>query len=299
MGIHTKPTLGFIGAGRVANNLAVALNRAGYSVLAISSRTLLKAERLADQIPTAIAVENNQSVADSVDMVFITTPDDVVSHVAEAVNWLPNQQVVHCSGALNLESLTAAFDKGSQVGSFHPVHTFSPIGSDSSGVFQGVSIGIEGDPPLLDSLSGMADDLGAFPIVVPAEARSLYHAGAVLVCGYFVALFRDALNLWQLGGLTGEVATSALAQLVKSTLENLMALGVEDSQSGPIPRGDMGTVKRHVKILHERAPELLGVYSALAERALDLAVKSGRQDSSSITAWKGLIEDYQHSLLSN
>ena len=281
--------IGFIGAGRTGSTLALALTAAGYPVVAVASRTYAHAQRLAGQIPGAAAVETAQAVADAASLVFITTPDDVIAQVASQVTWRSGQAAVHCSGVLALDSLAPATAQGARTGSFHPVYTFGSTETAAAQALRGAAFGVEGDPALLGTLSQIAQRLGGFAIQVPPEARSLYHAAAVLVCGYFVGLFHDAAGLWHKGGLPKELAYPALAHLVRATLDNLVAVGAEASQTGPVPRGDVGTVQAHLQTLGEQAPELLPVYTALAGRALELAVATGRQPASSLPAWRELL----------
>ena len=289
MAARKLPTLGFIGAGRAGAALAQALAAVGYPVVAVAGRTRDRAQWLAGHLPRGVSVGNAQDVADAASFVFVTTPDDAIAEVASGTGWRPGQAVVHCSGVLSLWPLEAAKAQGARIGSFHPLFTFGPAGTVNAQALHGAAFGLEGDPPLLDALSEMARRLGGVPIRVPPEARPLYHAAAVLVCGYFVALFNDAAGLWRNGGLAPDEAAPALAHLVRATLDNLVGLGVEHSQTGPVPRGDMGTVQAHLEALGEQAPELLPVYTALARRAVQLAVATDRQPSSVLPAWQELL----------
>ena len=300
MPASAPPTLGFIGAGRTGSALAVALASAGYQVVAVASRTYAHAQRLAGQIPDATAAETAQAVVDAAALVFVTTPDDAIAEVASTVVWHPGQAAVHCSGALSLEPLASATAQGASIGSFHPVHTFGPVHTyGSAGALgtqalldelRGAAFGIEGEPILLDTLDEMARKLGGFSIRVPAGARGVYHAAAVLVCGYFVGLFDDAASLWEKGGLPRDVAVPALAHLVQATVDSLLSEGVGASQTGPVARGDLGTVRGHLEMLCEQAPELAPVYTALARRAVALATSTGRLPSASLPAWQDLLD---------
>ena len=282
-------TIGFVGAGRAASALAVGLAQQGYQVVAVASRTRASAERLARRIPTATAVADAQTVADTAELVFITTPDDAIAQIAADIVWRPGQAVLHCSGTLTLAPLAAAAAKGVETGSFHPVHTFNAEGSPGVDALRGAAYGIEAQGPLFEALAEMARRLGGTPIWVPAEARGLYHAAAVMVCGYFVGLFDDAVNVWRSAGLPPDSVSPALTHLVQATLDNLGSLGAEASQTGPVPRGDAGTVKAHLDALRRHAPELQSVYAALARRAVALAVSSGRLPEAARPQWEELL----------
>ena len=286
-------TVGFIGVGRTGSALAMGLAQAGYLVVA-SSRSQASARRLAERVPGSTAVCRAQAVADAADVVLITTPDDAIAEVAASVEWLPHQAAVHCSGALTLESLSAPAAQGAAIGSLHPVHTFGPVDGPAGqpgkeGSLMGAAFGIEADGPLFDTLAEMARSLGGVPLRVSAEARRLYHAAAVMVCGYSVGLFNDAAGLWRQVGLPTDLATPALVHLVQATFSNILSLGVEASQTGPVSRGDAGTVQAHLEALRDQAPELLPVYSAIAQRAVMLAVSSGRLPKAELPEWEELL----------
>ena len=115
--------LGFIGAGTVGNALAVRLVGRGYPVVAVSSRSRTSAQRLAGAVNGCQVFGSSQAVADSAELVFITTPDDAIASVAAEVQWQTGQNVVHCSGADSAESLEPARKLGANVGAFHPLQT--------------------------------------------------------------------------------------------------------------------------------------------------------------------------------
>ena len=282
--------MGFIGMGRAGTALAQALAAADYPVAAVAGRTPEHARSLAGRFPPGVKAGSAQDVADAARIVFITTPDDAIEQVASSTTWRPGQAVVHCSGVLSLGPLEAAGAQGAQTGSFHPLFTFGPAGTVEAQALHGAAFGLDGEPPLRAALSRMARRLGGVPVRVPPEARPLYHAAAVLVCGYFVPLFSDAVELWRKGGLPQQTAAPALAHLVQATLHNLVTLGAAPSQTGPVPRGDTGTVRAHIEMLGGQAPDLLPAYMELARRAVALSLATGRQPSSALPAWQELLK---------
>ena len=119
--------IGIIGAGTVGTALATRLNEQGYKVAAVSSRTRTSAEKLVQSIDNCKVVDNNQCVADTADLVFITTPDSVIPAIASELRWHKGQSVVHCSGADSIEILQPARQMGTDVGVFHPLQTFASV----------------------------------------------------------------------------------------------------------------------------------------------------------------------------
>ena len=261
------PTIGFIGTGRIAGALARGLSRAGYEVAAVASRTEAAAVRLAATLP-GCAVATPQGVAEQADFTFITTPDDAIAEVASSVRWRPGKSAVHCSGALTLEPLAAARAAGALVGSLHPVQTFAADAPE--GALAGVTFGIEADPLLSSMLADMARALGGTPLSVPPEARVLYHAAAVMSCGYLVALLHAAAALWRCAGLPEETGQAALGRLARTTLDNLLNVGPQAALTGPIARGDLSTVRSHLDAMRGAAPDQLETYAALGARTAAL-----------------------------
>ena len=110
--MHNSPsalaTVGFVGAGRTGSALALNLAQAGYPVVAVASRSAASAHRLAARIGGCTPLPDAQAVAGTAELVFVTTPDDVIAQVVSGVSWHSGQGVVHCSGALGLEPLAPA-----------------------------------------------------------------------------------------------------------------------------------------------------------------------------------------------
>lgn len=272
MGNSAPLRVGFIGAGRVASVLAPALRDAGYAVTAVASRTRASAERLAAAVPGCNAV-TAQDVVQRAEVVFITTLDGAIAEVAGALRWTPERMAVHCSGALTLAPLQSAARQGAPCGSFHPIQTFAPGGGAAT--LQGVHVGIEADAGARDVLWAMAGRLGATPLDVPAVARPLYHAAAVLSCGYVVTLLADALRLWRAAGLPEAEGAQALAMLARSTLDHAAAVGHARALTGPVARGDVETVAVHLTAIAQAVPEVLGLYAEVGLRSAALALTAG------------------------
>ena len=272
----TNPLLGnvgFIGAGALGTTLAQAMHRCGYRVRAVASRTAAAAERLADAIPGCDAA-SPQDVADRCDTVFLTVPDDAIADVAASLRWRDGQSVVHCSGALALDVLSAATEAGAIGGAMHPLQTFT-AGVDATVAFQGVACAIEAPAPLRAALDDLAARLGGWPISLSSEDRVLYHASAIAACGLVATLLKLAGDLWS--GIPGleEQGMRALLPLTRSTLNNIERQGLPAALTGPAARGDVGVVQRHLDALSERAPGFLPLYAALSLASLPIAQEKG------------------------
>lgn len=266
------PRIGFIGAGRVATVLAEALDTAGYHVSAVASRTGASAQRLGARLEgRAIVTAGPQAVADSCDLVFIATPDDVIERVAETVRWRPGQRVAHCSGALSVDVLATVTRAGGYAGGFHPLQTFA---GGATGL-RGVTIALEGGEPPLSELKEMAEAVGGQWIAVPSEGKALYHASGVLVSNYVVTLVEQATRLLESLGVGRDQARRALLTLLEGTKGNIETLGIPASLTGPIARGDVGTVERHMVELEKGSPALAEAYRALGRLTVPIAKAKG------------------------
>lgn len=265
--------LGFIGAGTVATTLAVVLSHKGYSVVAVSSRSQQSADKLARLINGCHACNSNQEVADKAELVFITTPDDFIASVATEVKWRPGQSVVHCSGADSTDILVPAREAGAAVGVFHPLQTFAGLRQEN---LPGITYTLEAEEPLLTTLKEMATTLGGRWIVLKAEDKILYHTAAVFACNYLITLVKIATDMWQSFGIPPQQATQALLPLLRGTINNIDATGIPRCLTGPIARGDSGTIKKHLKALQEAAPELTATYRELGIKTIPIALAKGR-----------------------
>ncbi|MFH1639386.1 MAG: DUF2520 domain-containing protein [Chloroflexota bacterium] len=267
--------LGFIGAGTVGTALAVRLHRKGYPVVAVSSRSRSSAGRFVGMVPGCQVAGQNQGAAEAAELVFITTPDDVIDQVVSSIKWHSGQSVVHCSGALSTDVLATAEAQGAKTGAFHPLQTFAGI-KQAIDNLPGSTFALEAREPLLGTLKEMTAALeGSFIELGPGD-KVLYHAAAVMACNYMVTLVKLATDLWQTFNVPGEQATQALMPLLRGTLHNIDTVGIPQCLTGPIARGDIGTIKKHLAALEKGAPSLVATYRELGLKTIPIALAKGR-----------------------
>jgi predicted short-subunit dehydrogenase-like oxidoreductase (DUF2520 family) len=281
--------LGFIGAGTVGTALSVKLSEKGYKVIAVSSRSQKSAEKIARAIKGCHAVSSNQAVADSTDLVFITTPDGAIPQVVSEVKWHPGQSVVHCSGADSTDIIEPARKLGARVGTFHPLQTFASVKQATENI-PGSTFAIEAEEPLLSTLKEMANALGGKWIELKASDKVLYHTAAVIACNYMVTLVKLATDLWQSFNIPTQQATKALIPLLHGTLNNIDNIGIPDCLTGPISRGDTGTVKKHLNALHKTEPALLSTYKELGIQTIPIAIAKGKINAQQAKKLKALLK---------
>lgn len=208
----------------------------------------------------------------SADIYFITTSDLAIGEVAQSLCLNPNIQaghiVVHCSGSLSSEILKPLKQKGCFIASIHPMHSFAEpeISVDH---FAGTFCALEGDKEATEVLTNIFKALGAITLTINKEKKALYHSGAVFATNYLVTLSQQALFCLEGAGIEKKDALMMLIQMMKGTLSNLEKTQCpKASLTGPIKRGDVSTVQRHLSILDKELQKEL--YVALGKATLKL-----------------------------
>ena len=214
-------------------------------------------------------------MADTAQLIFITTPDDAIAPVVSQIQWHAGQSVVHCSGADSTDILEPAKKSGAQVGAFHPLQTFASIKQAIENM-PGSTFALEAESPLLNTLKDMATALDGRWIELKAGDKVVYHVAAVFACNYMVTLVKLATDLWQTLAIPPQQATQALLPLLRGTINNIDTMGIPQCLTGPIARGDTGTIKKHLSALQEIAPTMVSTYRELGLQTIPIAVAKGR-----------------------
>ena len=277
MATKKKISVGFIGSGRIAKALALALAPKGYSVPIVASRSSDSAKHLAGLIQGCKPTDRFQDVADICDIVFITTPDDHIAEVESQINWRIGVIVAHCSGAETSHILSHAKTNGANVASFHPMQTFSGY-PDEHEKLSNVAFALDGDKQATDTLAELAYALGGWPVFINPELRSLYHISGFLACGAISTLLSKSIDLWKLMGYSTQDGLRVLLPILHNTVGNIEHYGPAKSLTGPVSRGDITTVSKHIEALSNNAPALLGLYRQLSINAASLSKQLGGID---------------------
>ncbi len=276
--VHSRPDeppiVGIVGAGAVGTALGVALSRAGWPIQAVASRDVGRRERFRSLVPGVRAFAEATALLDEVELVIVAVPDDVVRSVAGRLQLYSGQAMVHTSGLLGAEALSPAMAAGTQVGAFHPLVAFADT-ERAVAALHGATIAIEGDDQLLELLARMAEAIGGIPVRLPPGGKAAYHAGAMLAAGGLVALLDAIADLGRVAGLDEAASLAVYGPLMDQTFANARAGGIAAALTGPMTRGDAGTVRAHIAELRAHAPGVLELYLALARRELALAEARG------------------------
>lgn len=284
------PRIGFIGAGRVACALGVAFSRAGWPVAAVATRDSDREARFLGLVPGARAVPTASSIANDVDLVFVTVPDDAIADVASSLRLYAGQAAVHTSGALDSSVLEPARAAGTQLGSFHPMVAFADQEAAVAALAE-ATIAVEGDEELVALLGELAQGIGAQPVRLPPTGKTAYHAAAVLAGGGVVGLLDGIAEVARGAGLDEAGALAIYVPLIRQALANAERLGIEQALTGPFVRGDVGTVRDHLAALARLAPGASELYRATARRELAMAVHRGELDEARAEPLRRLLDE--------
>lgn len=257
--------------------MAILCSRSGFPVTAVYNRTPAAAAACSRQTGAVLAADA-ASAARVGAVVIIATADAAILQVATDAaargGFRPGQVVLHLSGALDSTALAPARESGAWVGSMHPLASIADV---ASGVehLPAARWALEGSAPAVETAAMLLRSLGATYWELPPGSKPLYHAGAVLACNYLVTLVDLAARAWAAAGIPSNEAVPGLMPLLTSTLGNLQRLGLPQALTGPIRRGDVGTVQRHLAALDAAAPDIADMYRTLGVRTLPVAVATG------------------------
>lgn len=269
-----RPRIAFIGAGSVGTALATGLSRAGWEVVAVASRDEQRRQRFGRLVPGARAFVEPQAVLDEAELIFLTVPDDQIGPIAAGLQLYSGQGMVHTSGALPSSALAPARAAGTSLASFHPLVAFADL-ERALADMHGATVALEGDESLLPLLAEMAEALGARPVRIGVDGKPAYHAAAMLAAGGLVGLLDAITELGRAAGLNEHDALAVYLPLARQTLANAEALGLDAALTGPLLRGDAGTVAGHLDALRSLAPDALPLYVVVARRELEIAERRG------------------------
>ncbi len=263
-----------IGPGRVGTALALALPRPSYEVIAVAGRSPTSVEAFVAAVPGASAL-SAEDAARAADLVLVTVPDDAVVGLvrslsaAEAVG--EGSRWVHCAGRLDHTALRPAALAGARTAACHPAQTV-PDGRAGAAALVGASWAVTAEEPDLGWARVLVTDLRGTPVTVRPADRTRYHAGLVVGANgtsSVVTLARELL----LGAGVADPA-SFLRPLATEAAANAAERGAA-ALTGPVRRGDAGTVEAHLASLGDALPEAAEAYVALARLALSQARRAG------------------------
>jgi len=240
-------TIAIVGMGRVGTALSRRLTEAGYSVKGITRK-------------------GRAASVFSADVLWFCVPDARITDAAQSFAQFKGEFAFHSSGVLSSDVLNCLRSRGCRVASVHPLMTFV---KGSVPELTGVPFAIEGDASAVRVARGIVRDLGGRAVAIKKPDKIAYHAFATMICPLLVSLLAVSEKTAALAGMSAAESRRRMLPIIRQTLRNYEKLGAARSFTGPIVRGDVETIRAHLKAL-SKVPAGKDVYSALARAALNL-----------------------------
>jgi predicted short-subunit dehydrogenase-like oxidoreductase (DUF2520 family) len=273
----TKPGrlgIGVIGAGKVGAVLGAALRAAGHAVVGVSAVSEDSRER-AELLLPGVPVLEIPDIVERAELVLLAVPDDalpeLVAGLAETGAWQPGQLIAHTSGRHGVDVLAPARAKGAIGLAIHPAMTFTGMSLDLTRLTD-CAFGVTAPATMLPIAQALVVEMGGEPIVIEEQDRPLYHAALAHASNHLVTIAAQSAQLLRSAGV--ERPDRLLSALMRASLENALAAG-EAALTGPVARGDAGTVAAHLAVLREVSPHAAGAYVAMARLTADRALAAG------------------------
>jgi predicted short-subunit dehydrogenase-like oxidoreductase (DUF2520 family) len=273
MEVHDKgsPPVGIAGAGRIGQALGRLLRERGEPIAAIAGRdpgrTAAAAAFLGGVEPLSY-----EELASRARHILIAVPDDALDSVAAALarSGFRTGAAVHTCGTRGPEALAALAGRGVSCAALHPLQT---VTTPEQGLraLPGAAFAVDGSGEALDWALHIVELLKGTTLRIAPDRRPLYHAAAVMASNYLTAVVDGAAILMEKAGVGREQALRALAPLIRASVENALALGPAQALTGPIERGDTGTVAAHLRALAEAPETVRELYRRAGLHAVELA----------------------------
>ena len=284
--------LSIIGAGRVGQTLGRLGRASGYEIADVVCRSRRSAITAARFIGAGTPHAASSRRLQAADIIFITTPDDSINDAVRMIEAnlkaIGRPVVLHTSGALASDALAALRGAGCAVGSCHPLQTFeSP--RRAMAVINQSHFCVEGDARAVRAARAYVRRIGARSFEIPTTLKPLYHAAAVMASGGVVVLLSVSLEALRECGLNETQARRVLLPLTQTTVANVREVGPRRALTGPVRRGDAGTVRRNLEALAASDAQWLTLYRLLAAHGLSLI--ESELDRTTVAALRRLLTD--------
>ncbi|HET7477261.1 MAG TPA: DUF2520 domain-containing protein [Dermatophilaceae bacterium] len=267
--------VGVVGAGRVGAVLGAALRQAGHRVRAVSAVSQASRDRAAALLP-GVPVRPVEEVVEQAELVLLAVPDDALADLVRGLSvtgrWQAGQIVAHTSGLHGTAVLEPARRHHVLGLALHPAMTFTGTAMDLTRLTD-CCFGVTAADQLRPVAEALVVEMGAEPVWVAEASRAAYHTGLAHGANHLVTLVAQAMQVLANAGIPqpGRV----ISPLLQAALDNAVRLG-DAALTGPVARGDGGTVAVHLDVLSRETADLLPTYLALARATAERALASGR-----------------------
>jgi predicted short-subunit dehydrogenase-like oxidoreductase (DUF2520 family) len=266
--------VGIIGAGRVGAVLGAALRTAGHQIVAVSGISKASRNR-AEQLLPDVPIRPVDQIGPDVDLLLLAVPDDALPALVEGLvsagGVRAGQFVAHTSGRYGIDVLAPAVAIGALPLALHPVMTFTgtPVDLDR---LAGVCFGVTAPESLRPVAETLVLEMGGDPVWIAEAKRPLYHAALAQGANHLVTLVASSMDLLRAAG--ADDPQRMLGPLLSAALDNALRYG-DSGLTGPVVRGDAGTVRAHIDVLSTVSPEITAAYVAMARLTADRALAAG------------------------
>jgi len=271
----SEETIAILGLGKVGTAVGYLLRKAGYTISAVASRT---ASSINHGLPYTGGkpYTNYSDAASHAECIFITTSDDAILSVCEKISTEGSintgKKVVHMSGVGGLNLLESARNAGAKTASIHPLQSFADIDSAIKNI-PGSTFGITSEEEIKEWSVEIVKVFGGIPFFVSDSDKPLYHAAACFASNYLTTLIHIVEDMYKSLGLNREEAIRAVWPLIMGTIRNIETHGTVKALTGPISRGDISTIQKHLHALQNKMPHYLDLYKLLGILTTDLGVE--------------------------
>ena len=268
-------TVGVVGAGRVGSVLGAALARAGHRVTGTYAVSEASRARAAELLP-GVPVKDDAAVVAGAERALLAVPDAALGHLVAGLAatgvWQAGQIVVHTSGRHGVGILDPARAQHVLPLALHPAMTFTGTAMDLDRLVD-CAFGVTADDALRPMAEALVLEMGGEPVWIAETDRTAYHLALAHGANHLVTLTSEAMQILASAGV--EDPQRVLGPLMRAALDNALRLG-DAALTGPVARGDVGTVEDHLRELDRLSPEIRRTYVAMARATALRALDSGR-----------------------
>ncbi len=266
--------IAILGLGKVGTSVGYLLSKAGYGIVAGASRSESSLNRGIAYTGGKPHLDYSEAAL-AANCIIITTSDDAICSVCEEISTAgsikPGAKVIHMSGAGGLDLLESAKNAGAHIACIHPLQSFADIEGAIRNI-PGSTFGITSADEIKGWCVQTVTDLGGVPFFIADAQKPLYHAAACIASNYLTTIIHMVEKIYQSLGLSHDESIRAVWPLVVGTIANIESKGTIQALTGPVARGDVGTIKKHIEALRSKLPDLLQSYKALGIVTTDIGL---------------------------
>ena len=272
------PGVFILGAGRAGSALAAGLKKSGIKIVGLHGRRTADGDDVSDHGLHVSTGSLPDSIA-TADVILVTVRDAQLDGAFDELLSAPLKKgatVLHASGSAEPRGVAELRGRGHPSGTFHPL---VPLTADSAerDALRGSWIGVDGDDKARQSAAELARSLGASVMPIPEGEKASYHAAAVMASNFPCVLAYLAQQLLARSGVDSAQASAAVISLMNASVENLRGREPIHALTGPVVRGDSGTVHAHLHALANSGDNnVKEVYEALTHVAIEMVRLTGK-----------------------